>query len=509
MAYESFYGGRQGASFVIRDKFRSISDMLDVFAQGGATVDIVNYGEYVIIDTEDKNNPHNGIVYRRGMNYTDPRKDPINPEDPGCGAEYIGQIVGPEGSIKNLEVGAYDATAGTDPLKPGGHNEYAPAEGGLVPGKGQEESGVQVQNNSIKYSYVNVLNAETGHIEKYLIGFQFPYFQQEQEINPVEAYQDPVITDITPIDDDDPEGSHAEQTDRPFYRKYKLSIPKGIKGDSVIDASDMPTIVNADGNVCLYNSVNAVHELEDPDSPLTEPLRLNYKNFVDYKTTKEQGYIKFKITDDNYKYVYLKDTSNEFQHHGFLINKYDESAQGEEEQIDGGISSYIADIQISDGSYGGDNFKDKNYLLIYYSDPTMRAAIPPVKRVKYADKDGWLKLGYVKGDTGTSPIMGFVDTLDDLYTEEGGIRRARTPEEVGGSNTYAGQVVALNSEDINKEIYAYSYINDHDQHLLGVQGSGGGGGFIIDEEPPAKLTVDGIQGQLETITNIDEADPGN
>jgi len=28
---------------------------------------------------------------------------------------------------------------------------------------------------------------------------------------------------------------------RPFYRKYELSVPKGIKGDSITQASLMPT----------------------------------------------------------------------------------------------------------------------------------------------------------------------------------------------------------------------------------------------------------------------------
>lgn len=150
MAYESFYGGRQGVSFVIVKNYKSIQEMLDEFAQGGITTVSVNYGEYVLIDTDDKNNPDNGIVYRRELNYWDEGADipdPLNPgqtkkdpKNPGHGAKYIGQIVGPEGSIKNIEVGDYKEDAGTG-TNPGGHGEWAPAQ--IASGK---------ENNGIKYS---------------------------------------------------------------------------------------------------------------------------------------------------------------------------------------------------------------------------------------------------------------------------------------------------------------------------------------------------------------------
>lgn len=154
---ESFYGGRQGASFVIvkhfdgidipeetkykqgwyakddddyfivpliertgnnynnytywglipKDGFTtvtsqsgSVSDPLEIeyaegmkqcFGKGGASTSEVNYGEYVIIDTitnlGEYDNPDNGKIFRRGMNY----------EDEIGGAEYIGIVSGPKG----------------------------------------------------------------------------------------------------------------------------------------------------------------------------------------------------------------------------------------------------------------------------------------------------------------------------------------------------------------------------------------------------------------------------
>ena len=77
--------------------------MRQCFEKGGDSVNIVNYDEYVIIDTISKDNPENGKVYRRGMNFD---YDPIN--NPLAGAEYIGQIVGPKGSAAEIDIDTYE-----------------------------------------------------------------------------------------------------------------------------------------------------------------------------------------------------------------------------------------------------------------------------------------------------------------------------------------------------------------------------------------------------------------
>ena len=65
--------------------------MKQCFAKGGASTSEVNYGEYVIIDTisdlGEYDNPDNGKIFRRGMNY----------DNELAGAEFIGQITGPKG----------------------------------------------------------------------------------------------------------------------------------------------------------------------------------------------------------------------------------------------------------------------------------------------------------------------------------------------------------------------------------------------------------------------------
>ena len=75
----SFYGGRPGNSFIIITTYRSIKQMTDAFKQGSAYT-VVHYDEHVMINTDNKNDPDNGKIFRRGYDFNN---------DMG-GAEYIG-----------------------------------------------------------------------------------------------------------------------------------------------------------------------------------------------------------------------------------------------------------------------------------------------------------------------------------------------------------------------------------------------------------------------------------
>ena len=94
---QSFYGGKQGFSFLIRKAFPSIDAMIEAFQKGPNYAD-VNFNEHVIIDTENKNNPDNGKVFRRGYDYNDIETG---------GAIYVGQIVGPSGHAPTMEIHPY------------------------------------------------------------------------------------------------------------------------------------------------------------------------------------------------------------------------------------------------------------------------------------------------------------------------------------------------------------------------------------------------------------------
>lgn len=245
--------------------------MKQCFEQGGITVSEVGYGEYVIIDTifgiDQYNNPDNGKVYRRGMNYD---------SDLG-GAEYIGQIVGPQGHAPKL-----DMTTVEDVLE---HlesqvREYDMTEGdaqdGIVPGKYIDTYGAVGYNDKITYSWATLRDVN-GNITGALIGFTFPYLISEFSSNMRSAYytQDDYITgrisDLSLIgtsiknednftlfvdngfDTPDRDPEHGD-TGHAFYRRWHLTIPQGIKGDAQTQLEIVPTKIRPNAN--LWGSVD-------------------------------------------------------------------------------------------------------------------------------------------------------------------------------------------------------------------------------------------------------------
>lgn len=94
---DSFYGGKQGISFIIKDRFNSIDDMNNHFQD--LSYDKTWYGEYCIIDTPTKNNIENGMVFKR----TASKKVSADSKDTQY-AEYVGQIIGPAGGIPNIQL---------------------------------------------------------------------------------------------------------------------------------------------------------------------------------------------------------------------------------------------------------------------------------------------------------------------------------------------------------------------------------------------------------------------
>lgn len=104
----SFYGGRPGSAFVIARTFPNVQAMVSSFSQGANYSD-VHYDEYVLINTQDRNDEDNGKIYRRGYNLTNQLG----------GAEYIGRISGPSGPAPILIPTSYVHIANNaSPQKP-------------------------------------------------------------------------------------------------------------------------------------------------------------------------------------------------------------------------------------------------------------------------------------------------------------------------------------------------------------------------------------------------------
>ena len=228
MEYTSFYGGRRGSSFVIVKSFPSVAEMVAAFSQGGA-YKTVGYDEYVIIDTIDKNDIDNGKIYRRGYDFNN---------EVG-GAIYIGQIVGPDGAAPQVEMKTYkevedlydthgpvDPATGDEYRKTEG--EYAPSEN-LVPGEWIED-GEEKFNDAIKWVACSIRdehsNSSTVHV-----GFIIPYMVVDYTAKSVDPYFH--RTDETDKFENDRLVYREDNKQHPYYEKWHLDIPKGIKGDTI------------------------------------------------------------------------------------------------------------------------------------------------------------------------------------------------------------------------------------------------------------------------------------
>ena len=224
--FESFYGGRRGASYLIVKQYPSIADMVAAFQQGGA-YKTVNYDEYVIIDTVNKNDKDNGKIYRRGYDYNN---------DMG-GAEYIGQVVGPAGMAPHVEMktidevndinhkdGLVDEEGNTYRYTSG---SYAPTEN-LVPGK-YEEDGQVKYHDEIQYAACSVRDINS-HESTVHLGFIFPYTVVDYSASTVDPYYNRSTEDENFINED----LVVREDDKlhPYFEKWHISVPKGIKGDA-------------------------------------------------------------------------------------------------------------------------------------------------------------------------------------------------------------------------------------------------------------------------------------
>lgn len=211
----SFYGGRPGNSFTIVTSFPTVQEMIDAF-RGGPRYTNVHYDEYVIINTEDKNNPTNGQIYRRGYDYNN---------DMG-GAELIGTIVGPAGkaplltvdkyqdiweAVQNADNGISGNAQGYESMASEGQLKVIDAD--LIPGKDNNTF-----NDTIKWISYSLRDSE-GRDTIAHVGFKIPYPVIDFETSNIDFW-DSIGT------------TRTDDKTHPFYEKWKINIPRGQKGDS-------------------------------------------------------------------------------------------------------------------------------------------------------------------------------------------------------------------------------------------------------------------------------------
>lgn len=261
MQYGSFYGGRRGASFVIAKSYLDIPSMVNDFKKGGLFTQ-VGYDEYVLINTVNKNHPDNGKIFKRGYDYNGSRtivayrayenydsstetyfdqivngtreqyRDAHYEIDENYfsgGAIYIGTIVGPAGKGSFIEMSSYEevsqkhADQGFQQQRSTGN--YTLNNEDLIPGKYVEDDVIQY-NDEIKWYCVSVLDKYNDTSTAY-IGLKIPYPVIDFISTSVEPY------DLNGDYADTSQAIRIDDLTHPFYEKWNLNIPKGIKGDTL------------------------------------------------------------------------------------------------------------------------------------------------------------------------------------------------------------------------------------------------------------------------------------
>jgi hypothetical protein len=284
----SFYGGQDARPFIIKKTFKNILEMTNNFKEGIDYLD-VNFEEYVLINTENKNNPDNGKIFKRGydigsdrtisyikekgINKTTPtieyevegyesgepyginkdngekidldavRFEEMSPT-PAYGAEYIGTIVGPTGAAPHLKFVGYDEIntelsinkdnyKGTIEYK----DTYTPTLIKGYNGESTEDYDESKYTDKISWKWCSIRTPNNETTTVYM-GFQIPYPIFHFFAESIEPYEKSTIK----INDDDKsnliysysdlmENSLNKELD--FYHRKKIFIPKGIHGRSL------------------------------------------------------------------------------------------------------------------------------------------------------------------------------------------------------------------------------------------------------------------------------------
>lgn len=342
----SFYGGKQGRTYKLVQHYDSIYQMVQAFQQGGSynAVNYGEYVIIdTIVNDNHYGSPENGIIYRRGLNFNQ-NFNPNNTQDneilvnenntiskedtypldyrfpekagkkiyyiygqdlqgnqtltfdeekfrstfsafaqnPGGGAQYVGQIVGPQGEAPQLSLiswtqflqryedpAAADLNKNTFTINPPPGVQFDPDTGEIV-----EDS----FKDTIDYGYLDIKDAY-GNITGAYISLNIPKAIFKYHAESIEPYPDYIdentregryfshegIAVYTGGDQETGVGGLWEYTNlitedeislnHNYFWQYDMKVPKGIKGQDLykfdIDIDD--TLISPDGNDILHD----------------------------------------------------------------------------------------------------------------------------------------------------------------------------------------------------------------------------------------------------------------
>lgn len=272
MALESFYGGKPGYSPVIKGTFKYISENDSKYRNltedqknaAKAANEVMNlcfqdpeykdiwYGEICIISSDSMYDANNGKIFRRTLK----KQSSLDETYGSLYAEYLGQIVGMPGGLPKVVFNTINtvknqaANAENDIWYPTGvddnnvvETDYKPiddtsaasypailsgSEGiEFVPGM-QKNNNTTTYNDNLQYTWLQILDPQSNQYEAdgsastLQIGLKIPYlYLDTPTVTPVSYFNNPKITES----DIGQDNKH-----HPFYRKYNISIPDGLRG---------------------------------------------------------------------------------------------------------------------------------------------------------------------------------------------------------------------------------------------------------------------------------------
>lgn len=255
---DSLYGGHQGLSFIIKDTFATVAEAIAACKKGPDYTQCW-YGESLIISTKNLNDPDNGKIYRRGLDYTNEQG----------GLVYVAQIVGPSSGTPIFQMGTIQETVyqSTVPLGEDDYRKYPISydtnEDGeiigyklntdanepiatfpfsrahhtsLIPGKEDDGS----FNDEILWTWVNVRKPGADADSMFYVGFTIPYLVTDYTVHSVSQYDG-----TGNISEDTTTATRTDDKSHPFYSSWDIGVPKGIKGDTI---RSMRVIVPAASN---------------------------------------------------------------------------------------------------------------------------------------------------------------------------------------------------------------------------------------------------------------------
>lgn len=394
----SFYGGKPGNSFVIVKAFPSVGNttdnteannlsMVKNFSKG-ASYTQVHFGEYVIIDTEDKNDPDNGTIYKRGTNL----------ENGLGGAEYFAQIVGPSGQAASIHFDTYQNVADIQSEQEGkvvvkNQGEYT-IDSSLIAGKESlpYQGNMIHYNDTIKWKSCKIRDINN-RTEEFYIGFQIPYPIFQFELNNINAYSQ---ANIQKTDD----GTH------PFFYKWELNIPENKKANEIKDIR--PIQMNWEVNIQNYPGrsedagtnrwiwVGDYYDYSESDDPTPVTIYLGDYDVIEDLTILDNGKIQ-----KNYSHSVTSTSQNSIVKWPTNIHvDTGMTGEGDGDQkiyinwndgtstITGNPVNYIMEMTVD----------EQNRLLVRYSDPQKRNA----GGITYKSKDGWTNIGQINFDSITT-----------------------------------------------------------------------------------------------------------